>query len=148
MDNSQFNLLLADDDTDDCLFFKDALDDLRVSASLKTVNNGIALMNLLLGNSGYIPDVLFLDLNMHLKSGIECLSEIKLNDSLKSFPIIIFSTSLDMKVVDLLYEKGAHYYIRKPGDFTKLKNVILEALTIVSQDNYKQPEKDKFVIQS
>src|SRR6186997_3602273 len=98
------NLLLADDDIDDCTFFEDALEDLSISATLLTVNDVVQLMNFLSANSNNLPDVLFLDLNMPRKSGFECLSEIKLIDELKHLPVIIFSTSLDINIVDLLYE--------------------------------------------
>src|SRR6187455_1404935 len=115
------NLLLADDDIDDCIFFEYALEELPISTTLFTVNDGIHLMDFLSAKADNLPDVLFLDLNMPRKSGFECLTEIKLIDKLKDLPVIIFSTSLNMEVVDLLYERGAHYYIRKPRHYNDLK---------------------------
>lgn len=148
MNKQKFNLLLADDDEDDCIFFKDALDELVVSVNLTAVNDGVQLMNFLLNNpSDTLPDILFLDLNMPRKSGFECMTEIKGIDKLKHLPIIIFSTSLDMNVVDLMYEKGAIHYIQKPGDFYKLKKVIENALTITTKNNFKQPVRNHFVLQ-
>ena len=140
------NLLLADDDIDDCIFFEDALDELPISATLLTVNDGVQLMKFLSEKADNPPDVLFLDLNMPRKSGFECLSEIKSIDILKDLPIVIFSTSLNMEVVDLLYQKGAHYYIRKPGEYDKLKKVILEAVTLTSKNNLPRPTRDKFIL--
>jgi len=147
MNTIKYNLLLADDDTDDCIFFKEVLEELEITASLTIVNDGVELMRLLSKKTDTLPDVLFLDLNMPRKNGFECLLEIKLNDKLKHLPVVIFSTSLDMQVVNLLYEKGAHYYIRKPGEFSKLKKVIHEALTITSQTKSAQPAKEKFILQ-
>jgi CheY-like chemotaxis protein len=141
-----YNLLLADDDFDDCAFFKEALEDLQISATLLTINDGVELMNFLSAKSDNLPDALFLDLNMPRKSGLECLSEIKLMDMLKHLAVIIFSTSLNTEVVDLLYQKGAHYYVRKPGEYNKLKEVILEALTLISNNKLIQPTKDKFIL--
>ncbi len=130
MNNLKYNLLLADDDEDDCAFFKDALDELVFSVDLTTVNDGVQLMNFLSENpSSDLPDILFLDLNMPRKSGFECLTEIKKIDKLKHLPVIIFSTSLDMNIVDLMYEKGATHYIQKPGEFSKLKKVIATGLS-------------------
>src|SRR6186713_1321532 len=147
MNKIHHNLLLADDDIDDCIFFEDALKELPISATLSTVNNGIQLMNYLLAKSDDLPDVLFLDLNMPRKNGIECLTEIKLNDTLKDLPVIIFSTSFNMEVVDLFYQKGAHYYIRKPGEYEKLRKIILEAVTLTSQDKLTRPTRDKFILE-
>lgn len=149
MYKQNYNLLLADDDEDDCDFFKDALDELGVSVNLVIVNDGVQLMNFLLDDEqANLPDILFLDFNMPRKSGFECLTEIKENDELKHLPVIVFSTSLDMKIVDLMYEKGATYYIQKPGDFSRFKNVIANALKICAKNNFKQPVRDYFILQS
>jgi DNA-binding NtrC family response regulator len=148
MNKLKYNILLADDDDDDCAFFKDALDELVVSADLLIVNDGEQLMNFLSDHpSNQLPDILFLDLNMPRKSGLQCLIEIKAIDKLKHLPVIIFSTSLDIGTVDLMYEKGAIHYIQKPGDFNKLKKVIENALTICSENNFKQPIRKQFVLQ-
>lgn len=148
MSKQNYNLLLADDDEDDCAFFKEALDELLLPVSLVTVNDGVQLMEVLSDTaSAKLPDVLFLDLNMPRKNGYECLTEIKEINELKNLPIIIFSTSLDMEIVDLMYEKGATYYIRKPGDFSKLKKVIGNALNIASENNFKQPIREQFILQ-
>ena len=146
MNKMHHNLLLADDDADDCIFFRDALEELALSAKLTTVNDGVQLMNYLSALTGQLPDMLFLDLNMPLKSGFECLSEIKMIDKFKKLPVIIFSTSLSMDVVELLYQKGAHYYIRKPGEYGKLKKIILEAITQISHNQFIQPSRDEFIL--
>lgn len=148
MNNKKHDLLLADDDIDDCIFFKEALEDLLIAATLTTVNNGVDLMQLLTAQPGNLPDILFLDLNMPRKTGIECLSEIKADDKLTHLPVIIFSTSLDMDVVNMLYEKGARYYIRKPAEFSKLKQIIHKAITLVTAPDQKQPAKENFVLRS
>lgn len=144
MKQNTLNLWLADDDDDDCMFFKEALDELPVDSTLVTVQNGEELMRALTTKDVPLPDLLFLDLNMPRKTGFECLSEIKLDKNLNSIPVIIYSTSLDLEVVNLLYEKGAHYYIRKPAEFSELKNAIFEALTLSS--NSTRPAKEKFII--
>lgn len=147
MNTLKYNLLLADDDEDDRAFFKEALDELPITVKLITVNDGAELMEFLLNNqSGNFPDILFLDLNMPRKSGLECLKEIKTIDRLKHLPVIIFSTSLDSNIVDLMYENGASYYIQKPGEFYKLKKVIQNALTISSKNNFVQPIRNNFIV--
>jgi CheY-like chemotaxis protein len=121
-------LLLADDDMDDCDLFTDALNELGESRILKIVHDGEQLMRLLIDEEGLLPDILFLDLNMPRKNGYECLTEIKDNDRLKNLPVVIFSTSFDKNMVTALFKKGAQYYISKPNEFTKLKQVIYNAL--------------------
>ena len=142
------NLLLADDDIDDCLFFQEALDELTILANLNTVNDGVQLMELLSNQPYNLPDILFLDLNMPRKSGFECLTELKLHTVFNVIPVVIFSTSLDPEVVNNLYNNGAHYFIRKPGDFNILKKVIHEATIRLELNKAQRPERINFIIQS
>lgn len=90
MRTSATHILLADDDTDDCLFFKDALEELALSVTLTTVRDGVELMRHL--STQVLPDVIFLDLNMPRKNGYECLTEIKLNAKLATIPVVVYST--------------------------------------------------------
>ncbi len=138
MNSKQLRVLLADDDIDDCNFFDKALQALPTSSYLTTVRDGEQLMNYLNKNSEQLPDVLFLDINMPRKSGFECLSEIKENIILKDIPVVMFSTSYprDMSyerdMMNLLFKIGANNFIRKPGDFEQLKQVIHNALIKVT----------------
>ncbi|GLU57337.1 response regulator [Dyadobacter frigoris] len=146
MSSKHLNLLLADDDTDDRIFFKEALEKLPLSTHLTTVHDGEQLMQLLTKETNELPHVLFLDLNMPRKNGRECLLEIKLNKKLKQLPVIIYSTSLEQEVVNLLYKNGAQYFIRKPAEFSQLKKVIQQALTLIAQENISQPTRENFVL--
>ena len=130
------NILLADDDMDDCFFFEKALEELQLSAHLTIVRDGQQLMNYLSENSKNLPDVLFLDLNMPCKNGFECLCEIKEHESLKVIPVVMFSTSYpqdqiyEANMINTLLKIGAYHLIRKPGDFAQLKQVIHQTLTM------------------
>lgn len=128
------DILLADDDKDDCNFFKEALEELPLSSHLTLVHDGDQLMQLLNKRTGPLPDALFLDLNMPRKNGFACLEEIKGNNKLKHLPVIILSTSFDENIADGLYKNGAHFYICKPADFNKLKEVIKHALALVAKN--------------
>jgi CheY-like chemotaxis protein len=146
MSSKHLNLLLCDDDSDDCYFFKEALEKLPLSTHLTAVHDGEQLMQLLTKETNELPHVLFLDLNMPRKNGFECLTEIKLNKKLKQLPVIIFSTSFDQEVVNLLYKHGAQYFIRKPSEFTQLYKVIQKALTLIALENISQPTRENFVL--
>ncbi|GAA0878831.1 response regulator [Algoriphagus jejuensis] len=146
MKDEKFNILLADDDPDDRMFFQDALDELSIQATLSEVTNGSDLMKFLENNLNKLPDVLFLDLNMPSKSGMECLSEIKKHEKLSQIPVLIYSTSANPEVVEILYNMGALYYIRKEGDFSCLKAVIGKALFLCRNTRLIQPERPDFLI--
>lgn len=146
MNLKQLSILLADDDTDDCIFFKNALGELPQSTHLTTVHDGEQLMQLLTNETNELPDVLFLDLNMPRKNGFECLSEIKHSEKLKQLSVIIFSTSFEQEVVNQLYQNGAQYFIRKPSEFLQFKKIIQHSLSLFAQENISQPTKENFVI--
>jgi CheY-like chemotaxis protein len=143
---NELRVLLADDDMDDCLFFKEALEELPLSTHLTIVNDGDQLMKLLLKNTTQLPHVLFLDLNMPRKNGFECLTEIKRNDKLKALPAIMYSTSSEQDVLDRLYQNGAQHFIRKPFDFLQFKRVIYYSLTLIMQETGLQRTKNNFIL--
>jgi CheY-like chemotaxis protein len=140
------NLLLADDDPDDCLFFEEILNDSGFPARLSIVKDGDMLMQFLHDEKRVLPDAIFLDLNMPRKNGFECLSEIKINERLNQLPVLIFTTSLTHDIVNLVFQKGAHYYIRKPSEFQLMKNIIEHAVRLVGQGIKTQPARENFVL--
>ena len=149
MNKNQLSILLADDDTDDCFFFEKALREISIATQLTIVNDGERLMDYLSKNSEKLPNVLFLDLNMPRKSGFECLTEIVENIKLKEIPVVMFSTSYtldpnyEQSMINVLYKMGAQDYIRKPGDFAKLKELIQQSLTkLVEKMSLKAQKKN------
>lgn len=126
------NILLADDDLDDCEFFQNALKELPISTHLTIVYDGTELMDFLNSNTKNIPDVLFLDINMPRKNGMECLCEIRNELRFIDLPIIMFSTSNSQDKIKQVFRIGGHVYIRKPADFGQLKQLILNALPIAT----------------
>lgn len=141
-----FNILLADDDQADCLLFKEAIEELPISVTLTIVHNGEQVMAEISNEGKKLPDVLFLDLNMPRKNGFASLGEIKRNTKLQDLPVIIFSTSSNLEVVNKVFKDAAHYYICKPADFSELKKVIYAALTLISQKHNPLPVKENFMI--
>jgi CheY-like chemotaxis protein len=140
------NILLADDDRDDCFLFQEALGELQVKAKLTSVYDGEQLMHLLNKKTDEPFNVLFLDLNMPRKNGFACLEEIKGNENIKSLPIIIFSTSNDKLIVDGLYKNGALHFICKPDNFSQLKKTIESALLLIPKGDALQHPKEKFLV--
>ncbi len=141
------NILLADDDIDDCIFFKCALEKSPIATKLVTVHDGMELMQLLTSDAYKLPDVLFLDLNMPRKNGFECLSELKLSLQLKHLPAIMYSTSNDQDVVSRLYRNGAQYFIRKPPDISQFEKIIHHTLTLIEKRHMQQPAREDFVLE-
>ena len=140
-------IFLADDDEDDCMLFEEALREVSSGIQLTMARDGGHLMRILDDTVPPPPDVIFLDLNMPNKNGFECLEEIKMSPRFKNIPVVIFSTSAQAEAVERVYEKGANYYICKPGTFFLLKKAIMHVLSINWQAVRSRPSKEEFILQ-
>lgn len=139
-------VVLADDDEDDRLFFTEAFEELKIKTKVQTYNDGVQLMQALIHPDTYIPNILFLDLNMPKKSGLECLKEIKSNSKFKDIAIAIYSTSASEEDIENTFINGANIYIKKPSDFNNLKKVLSEVVTINWQYHTNGLNRDNFLL--
>ena len=128
MNNEQIHILLAEDDEADRLLFSETLDELEIKPILHTVNNGVELMAYLNKKNVQLPHIVFLDLNMPRKNGLECLKEIRNNDKLKSISIAIYSTSVNENDMDETFRYGANVYISKPNNINMLRQLFFKAV--------------------
>ena len=71
---------------------------------------------------------------MSRKNGFKYLSEIKQNEQLKNLPVVIFSTYGSQNKKNILFNTGADVYIRKPGNFAQLVQVIFRALPMATEN--------------
>ncbi|WP_300570743.1 response regulator [Flavobacterium sp.] len=146
MQENTIYILLADDDEDDRNFFKDAFDEIKISTNLNMVNDGEELMDYLKQPDIILPHILFLDLNMPRKNGMECLVEIKQLDHLKNMAIAIYSTSSSEKDIEETFVKGANIYIKKPNDFNELIKTLNIATTFNWQYHTSSLNIDTFLL--
>lgn len=146
MHTDYIHIILADDDEDDRLFFTDAFSELKINTKVHTYNDGIELMNYLNSDDAVLPQVLFLDLNMPKKNGIECLHEIKSNKKFDDIAIAIYSTSSSEEHIEETFVSGANIYIKKPNDFDTLKKVLSDVVAINWQYHTSGLNKDNFLL--
>jgi len=146
MQSDPMRILLADDDEDDRLFFREAFEEIKMKTVVNTVNDGVELMKYLGALKDEMPHVVFLDLNMPRKGGIECLQEIRSNERLKDISIAIYSTSASEEDIEQTFIKGANVYIKKPNDFTVLKKILSEVVTMNWQYHTSGLDKENFIL--
>ncbi|SFS59809.1 response regulator [Lutibacter maritimus] len=144
MNINKLNVLLADDDEDDRWLFEQALNDIKIKTNLSLFKNGKELMDYLL-QIDIKPHLIFLDLNMPIKNGMECLLEMKQDANLKNIPVAIYSTSSSEKDIENTFISGANIYINKPSNFDKLKEVIEKVLQLNWQYQTSNLNKDNFL---
>ena len=146
MHTDYIHIILADDDEDDRLFFTDAFSELKINTKVQTYNDGVELMNYLNSDDAVLPQVLFLDLNMPKKNGIECLHEIKSNKKFDDIAIAIYSTLSSEEHIEETFVSGANIYIKKPNDFDTLKKVLSDVVAINWQYHTSGLNKDNFLL--
>ncbi|MCI0747698.1 MAG: response regulator [Verrucomicrobia subdivision 3 bacterium] len=124
-------ILMADDDADDRLLAKDALDECKLPGELHFVENGEELLDYLHRRGKYEtmtmsprPGLILLDLNMPRKDGREALREIKSNPELRRIPVVVLTTSKADTDIAQIYDLGANSFISKPVTFDSLVKVM------------------------
>ncbi len=146
MNNEPFHILLADDDEADRLLFTEAFSELKMKTIVRTVNNGVQLMEWLTMKNIRLPHLLFLDLNMPRKNGLQCLKEIRSNEKLNDISIAIYSTSDNEKDMEETFRYGANIYITKPTDFNMLKQVLEKAVKTAYQYQDQSMNRNNFLL--
>lgn len=123
-------ILIAEDDPDDQLLTREALEESRIANTIHFVEDGQELLDYLRHNGAYAqtapprPDLILLDLNMPRKDGREALAEIKTDSNLHMIPVVVLTTSKADEEVVRAYNLGANSFIVKPVSFEGLVHAV------------------------
>lgn len=123
-------ILLVEDNEGDIVLTIHALEECNIISEINVVKNGQEALDFLFQRGKYTrvekPDLILLDINIPIFSGHEVLKQVKEDDTLKSIPIIILTTSSSQKDVDLAYEYHANSYVMKPLEMEAFLQTILK----------------------
>ncbi|MBP1839853.1 response regulator [Formosa algae] len=139
------NIILVDDDEDDRMLFSEALDELVVKANVLLFKNGQELIDYLFQTDIIFPDLIFLDVNMPIKNGMECLRDIRNHPKLKDIRIAMYSTSKADKDINESFSNGASIYVNKPNSYTVLKKTLEKIIQFNWQSHIEHLSKDTFL---
>jgi CheY-like chemotaxis protein len=124
-------ILMADDDPDDRMLTKEALQESRLANDLRFVFDGEELMDYLMHRGAYSdpnsaprPGLILLDLNMPRKDGRQALREIKSSPRLRQIPVLVLTTSKAEEDIFNTYDLGVNSYITKPVTLEGLVGVM------------------------
>ncbi|QLG44974.1 response regulator [Costertonia aggregata] len=140
------NIVLADDDADDRMLFEEAIGEIDISTKLLMFNDGKQLLDHLLAPDAILPEIVFLDLNMPVKDGMQCLKEIRENEVLRNLCVAIYSTSSSEEDIEETFVHGANIYINKPNSFSALKKALARVLKINWQYHTSALNRDNFLL--
>lgn len=139
-------IILAEDDKDDQELFIEALSAAQVSSEVRTVDNGGELIDSLKDQAEPTPDIIFMDINMPVKSGKEALAEIKNDHELKDIPVVMLSTSDHPKDIEDTFNIGADLYIQKPNSFNGFIRILKKVFNLHWTKGLLSPLKNLFFI--
>jgi two-component system, response regulator len=127
----QVVILMAEDDPDDRLLTEEALREAHLVNDLHFVYDGEELMDYLRNQGKFAdqeenprPGIILLDLNMPKKDGREALQEIKDDESLRSIPVVVLTTSKAEEDILKSYDLGVSGYVTKPVTLQELIEVM------------------------
>ncbi|HTF16732.1 MAG TPA: response regulator [Chryseolinea sp.] len=129
-------VLIIDDDEDDCDLFADAMKTLDEPVECRkafSVESAVTLLK----SPAYKPDYIFLDINMGIYGGKKCLLDIAQIETLKSTPVIMYTTSKRKEDKEWSMQLGAAHYITKPSSLTELCDEIDFVLHHDWSENHK-----------
>lgn len=122
--------MFVDDDTDDQELFCEALADVDPTVTAVTASSAKAAMEHLTKATS-LPDVIFLDINMPVVNGWDCLVMLKSDARLRAVPVIMYSTSNHAQDREKANALGALGCITKPSDYQILKENLLRTLAFL-----------------
>ena len=142
--DAELRILHVDDDVDDRLFLAEALHVINFPHRLTGAGGCIDLFALM--DQGNLYDLIFLDINMPMIDGKECLKKLKAHEKYCSIPVVIFTNTSSQKEIDTAYELGAHYHVVKPYASSNFVASLRQIMEIDWKSKPAVPSKDSFVI--
>lgn len=115
--------LLADDDSDETDLFLEALAAVNGSITCHSCRNGQEAINKI-DKLDEKPHLIFLDINMPIMNGWQCLKYLKSHHVYKHIPVIIYSTSSHQRDKEIATDLGALCFFTKPNNFNELKKAL------------------------
>ena len=122
-------VLNVDDDQEDREFFCDALREIDSSIACLVAGSGMEALSLLKKQT-VLPDYIFLDINMPMMDGKQCLRALKQIPEFQSIPVIMYSTSTDTREIRECYDLGAEDFLIKPHSYEKLVNDLMSIFAL------------------
>lgn len=130
-------IYLAEDDEDDRELFTSAMSEIFPETIVNTSNDGLHLLNALSNKALPLPEAIFLDINMPLMNGFDCIRNLKSIDKYKTLPVVVLSTSAMQADIDFMYSAGAAYYLVKPDSYHELKSLLFDIINNIEKGNVR-----------
>lgn len=111
-------ILLVEDNPDDVDLTMRAFKRNNIMADVVVLDDGQKAIDYIskLNDNSKMPDVIFLDLKLPKKNGLDVLDFLR-NEKKTRIPVVVLTSSVEESDLVNAYSLGANSYIRKPVDF-------------------------------
>ena len=131
MDTRFERVLLVDDNDIDNFINERMITTSNFSKQVTVKNSAEGALDFLRRNSDStdtLPQVIFLDLNMPVMDGLDCLASLKQDPILKDIPVIIYSTTITELILAETKKLGVHSTFKKPDSIDSLSEFLRQYL--------------------
>lgn len=121
-------ILLVEDNDDDVELTCEALRQNKLANDLHVVRDGAEALDFLYRRGAHAnaprPDLVLLDLNLPKVPGHQVLARIKTDDTLRSIPVVVMTTSRRDEDVIRSYELHCNAFVSKPVDMRSFVDIV------------------------
>ncbi len=118
------NCFVIDSNIEDQKIFNTALEAIDPNIACFFADNGISGLKILNSDIFFIPSFIFVELNMSLMNGIQCLKEIKKINRFKKVPVYIYAKAANPASIAEAKNLGAANIIIKPDGLKRLTELL------------------------
>ncbi|MCT2561281.1 response regulator [Chryseobacterium herbae] len=140
------NVIAADDDEGNIIFFKNIFKGLKIGVKSQCFSNGEDLMKYLNSYGAIVPEIVFIKYDIPGKNFMECLEEIKADPKFSNMAIAVYTEELSEAEIEEIFVSGANIFMRKPETYDGLKKALTEIITINWQYHTSGLNKDNFIM--
>lgn len=146
MNKEYLNIITADDDEGNIIFFKNIFKGLKIGVKSQCFSNGEDLMGYLTSCGAIIPEMVFIKYDIPGKKMMECLEEIKTDPKFRDIVITVYTDQISESEVEEIFVNGANVFMKKPDTYEGLKKAVTEIITINWQYHTSGLNKDSFIM--
>ena len=138
-------ILLAEDSPQDVEMTLAAFAEHKLSNEIVVVNDGEQALDYLFSRGRFEnrasgnPILVLLDLKMPKVDGLEVLRQIKADETLRTTPVVMLTSSQDERDVRGSYQSGANAYVVKPVEFRRFTSILNDLVTFWLNINHPPP---------
>jgi CheY-like chemotaxis protein len=142
---TKVRISIAEDDVDDFMQLQEAIEEVLPKFDINHYRNGRDFIRAI--DDTFHPDLIFLDLNMLYKSGLDCLIEVRQKKHLRKIPVIIYSTSSNFEDIDNCYKNRCTLYLVKPASYRDIVIQIHKVFFRLGLPRKDLLDRERFVVQ-